>query len=63
MKKREKYCAISFDEMKLKSALQYNKKLDSIVGFENYRQYTLPEPQAATHALLFMVRGKCRTWK
>lgn len=63
MKNRDKYCALSFDEMKLKKGLHYYRKLDYVVGYENYGQYTPPDPEPATHALLFMVRGICRMWK
>lgn len=63
MKKRDKYCAISFDEMKVSKGLNYHRQLDYVIGYENYGQYTPPDPQPATHALLFMVRGICRLWK
>ena len=44
MKKRNKFCVISFDEMSVKRELHFNKKLDVVIGYENYGRQMLPEP-------------------
>ena len=54
-------CALTFDEMSLKSALVYNYQLDTIEGFDNFGD--IGRNNMATHALAFMVRGLSSKWK
>ncbi|KAL4119564.1 hypothetical protein QTP88_012369 [Uroleucon formosanum] len=58
----EKYCVIIFDEMKIKSFLEYSKYLDMVEGFEDlgHRGRT---NKLATQAMVFMVRGLYNNWK
>ncbi|KAL4126560.1 hypothetical protein QTP88_010781 [Uroleucon formosanum] len=58
----EKYCVIIFDEMKIKSFLEYSKYLDMVEGFEDlgHRGRT---NKLATQAMVFMVRGLYSNWK
>lgn len=52
---KDKYCAMSWDEVSLHEHLDYNHSRDAIDGFvelANSRQ-----PKFATHALSFMARG------
>lgn len=58
----EKYCVLIFDEMKIKSFLEYSKYLDMVEGFEDlgHRGRT---NELATQAMVFMVRGLYSNWK
>ncbi|KAL4136255.1 hypothetical protein QTP88_007806 [Uroleucon formosanum] len=58
----EKYCVIIFDEMKIKSFLEYSKYLDMVEGFEDlgHRGRT---NKLATQAMVSMVRGLYNNWK
>ena len=62
MPQHARQCAITFDEMSLKSALQYNAQRDTIEGFENFGDCGKSK-YMATHALVFMVRGLSAKWK
>lgn len=58
---QNKFVTLMWDEVKLDANLQYDRKLDKIVGFEdwgNRRTSTI-----ADHALVFMVRGIKNNWK
>lgn len=48
--KNEKLCVLSFDEMKIKSSYEYDKKNDKILEPSNYVQVA-------------MIRGLCKNWK
>ena len=48
-------CAVTFDEISLKSALAYNSQRDVIEGFENFGDLGQSK-YMATHALVFMVQ-------
>ena len=55
-------CAVTFDEISLKSALAYNSQRDVIEGFENFGDLGQSK-YMATHALVFMVQGLSLKWK
>ena len=61
MEQKEKYVALVFDEMSLKTSLVYNSGLDKIEGFEDFGESN--SPFIADHALVFMVRGLLSKWK
>lgn len=52
---KDKYCAISWDEVSLKKHLSYCQSLDKIEGFVEMIKTKVPI--FATHAMTFMVRG------
>jgi hypothetical protein len=54
MSNEEKYCSIIFDEMKIKSFLEYSKYLDMVEGFEDlgHRGRT---KKLASQAMVFMI--------
>ncbi len=56
-----RYCALSWDEMSLKSHLEYSVTRDEIDGFVDFA--TLRKPVFATHSLAFMVRAINGQWK
>lgn len=58
---RQKYCVILFDEMSLKSNLQYNDSIGSITGFED--NGVSRTQNFADHALVFMIRGVVKKYK
>ena len=62
MSENSRQCALTFDEISLKSALQYNPQRDIIEGFENCGD-SGQSKYMATHALAFMVRGLATKWK
>ena len=49
-------CAVTFDEISLKSVLVYNSQRDVVEGFENFGDLGQSK-YMATHALVFMVQG------
>ena len=55
-------CAVTFDDISLKSALSYNPQHDVIEGFENFGELGQSK-YMATHALVFMARGLSSKWK
>lgn len=57
----DKYCIISWDEQSLKAHLDYNQPRDLIDGFVD--SCDMREPEFATHALTFMVRGTNTPYK
>lgn len=61
----QKMCILSFDEMHIKTQLQYLSASDSVVGLENFGQEHPPRPgqKPATEALCFMVRSIAGKWK
>lgn len=62
MKHQEKFCILTFDEMSIKESLSYNAALDSVDGFESIERKD-GNPQLATQALVFMLRGLTTNWK
>jgi len=52
----EKHCVLIFDEMKVKSFLEYSKYLDMIEGFEDLGHKGRTN-KLATQAMVFIVRG------
>ena len=58
----EKVCCLIFDEMALKSHLQYNSKSDTIDGFATVNEGSA-EKFVANHASVFMIRGLTTNWK
>ena len=63
MRKEDKACAVIFDEMSLKEALNYDHSNYFIVGMENFGDL-LPNPHfLVNHALVFVIRGVCEKWK
>lgn len=65
MNNQDKICILSFDEMSIKSALQYNQHLDMVTGYENFGSGNSQcnRNKLATHALVFMIRGLYKHWK
>ena len=55
-------CAVTFEEMSLKSALAYNSHGDVIEGFDNFGELGQTK-YMATHALVFMALGLSSKWK
>jgi len=62
MSNEEKYCVIVFDEMKVKSFLEYSKYLDMVEGFEDLGHKGRIK-KMATHSMVFLVRGLYGKWK
>lgn len=69
-----RYVVLTFDEMKIKEGLVYNKHTGQVVGFTNLGQVNADlealerrvnvmadDPTMATHMLSFMVRGNTKT--
>lgn len=56
-----RYCSLSWDEISLKSQLEYNVTRDEIDGFVDMTM--IRKPVFATHSLVFMVRGIDVAWK
>ena len=61
MNDKEKLCIISFNEMSLKSHLDYTTNKD-VIGLEDYRDGEKTS-YLATSAIVFMARGICENWK
>lgn len=59
---RRKYCSILFDEVALSSGVNYSSSEKKIVGIVDFEQ-SEREHKFADHALVFMVRGICESWK
>ncbi|CAH2096251.1 unnamed protein product [Euphydryas editha] len=57
----KKLCSIVFDEMALTPRLTYNEGKDKIIGFVDIAGER--KPKLADHALVFMIRGICSSWK
>ena len=53
----DRYCTLLFDEMALDATLTYDKKSDSIFGFEKKNL------KFANHVLVFMLRGLRKKFK
>ena len=51
------------DEMTLRSAFSYDKRNDCVEGIEDFGPVLGKSKYAATHALVFMVRGLKDKWK
>ncbi|KAF0749006.1 Uncharacterized protein FWK35_00022236 [Aphis craccivora] len=58
----EKYCIVAFDEMKIKTVLEYSKPLDLVEGFEDLGHLGRTN-KPASQALVFMARGLYSNWK
>ena len=59
---REKYCIVAFDEMKIKTFLEYSKPLDLVEEFE-YLGHLGRTNKPASQPLVFMARGLYSNWK
>ena len=54
MKKRERECCITLDEMKIQPKIDWDRALDQLTGYVNF----LPNhSDKANHALVFMLGG------
>ncbi|CAI6351887.1 unnamed protein product [Macrosiphum euphorbiae] len=62
MSDEEKHCVLIFDEMKIKSFLEYSKYLDMVEGFEGLGHKGRTN-KLATQAMVFVVRGLYSNWK
>lgn len=62
MSDEEKHCVLIFDEMKIKSFLEYSKYLDMVEGFEDLGHKGRTN-KLATQAMVFVVRGLYSNWK
>lgn len=60
MDERDKYCLLLWDEMKLATHIQYDRKSDTLVGFEDwgYRR----THHIADHAIVLMIRSIRAGW-
>ena len=60
-------CVLSLDEVQVRKCIQYDKGLNSFIGYvseEIYpKQLNDPTHQLATHVLVFMIRGISMRWK
>jgi len=56
------FCVTVFDEMKIKSFLEYSKYLDMVEGFEDLGHKGRTK-KMATQSMVFLVRGLYSTWK
>lgn len=61
MDPENRICSLIFDEMSLEPSLGYNKKTDSINGFEDCGDGK--KQKFADHAMIFMARGLRKKWK
>ena len=59
---KEKQCVLVFDEISLKSYVQYNPQGDFIEGLENFGGNNQSK-KVANHAIAFLVRGLASKWK
>lgn len=61
----QKMCILSFDELHIKTQLQYLSASGSVVGLENFGQEHPPRPaqKPASESLCFMVRSIAGKWK
>lgn len=62
MTQNEKKSVMAFDEISIKSFLEYNKKLDLVEGFEDLGPLGRTQ-RKATHAVVFSLRGLNKNWK
>ena len=62
LEEKDKYVALVYDEMTLKTDLIYNHGLDKIEGFEDLGHLGTSQ-YVADNALVFMVRGLLSKWK
>ena len=53
---KESLVAIDFDEISLKTHLQYDERIDSVIGYEYYGNNQRSE-NLANYATVFMVRS------
>lgn len=61
---KDKMCLLCFDEIFIKTAVDYCAKTDKIIGFEHIlNTEDNKTPNLATKALVFLVRGLCQNWK
>jgi len=58
----EKKCVILLDEVSIMKAIEYNKSLDEIEGFEDLGSLGRTN-KLGSHALVLMVRGLYKNWK
>ena len=62
MNDNEKLCILSFDEISLKTHLDYCTNKDLSIGLEDYGDGEKTN-SLATSAIVFMPRGICGNWK
>jgi hypothetical protein len=62
MNDKKNLCIISFDEMSLKSHLDYVTNKDVLIGLEDFGDGEKTSC-LATSAIVFMARGICENWK
>lgn len=62
MSEEEKSCTVVFDEMKIKSYLEYNKSLDRVEGFEDLG-FLGRKNLIGQQAMVFCARGLYSSWK
>jgi hypothetical protein len=62
MSEDEKFCTLVFDEMKIKSYLEYNKSLDRVEGFEDLG-FLGRKKCLGQQAMVFCARGLYSSWK
>lgn len=61
MDEKNRCCCLLFDEMTLSPGLQYDRKNDCLIGFEDVGYEK--RPKFADHATVFMARGLRKRWK
>lgn len=63
MKKAEKQCIAIFDEIELKSLLEYSKYFDIIESFRDCGKEFKRTKNISTDALVILLRGIYDSWK
>jgi len=58
----EKKCVILLDKVSIMKAIEYNKSLDEIEGFEDLGSLGRTN-KLGSHALVLMIRGLYKNWK
>jgi hypothetical protein len=61
MSAQQRLCTVMFDEMSLKSHLDYSRRRDKIIGLESINNDD--NCRLANHALVFMACGVCSNWR
>lgn len=62
MTETEKLCVVQFDEMRIKTKIEYNEHLDFVEEY-NDLSFLGRTPDLANTLLVIMLRGICNNWK
>ena len=58
-----KQCSIAMDEMSLKTHLDYCRKTDKVIGFQDFGSDELRTSSPARNVLIIMAQGVAKRWK